>query len=229
MNSPAPDDLTARARIRYAAFELLATQGVRSVTLRAIARAASVSPALVIHHYGSKQGVVEAVEEWVQGLLRSSTADEGVSRDPAEANARRSAAFETLLTQTPLLRSYIRRMLLEESPEGLDWFARIVDEGASDLRRRERKGMARKSQDVQAVAALLNVIALGPLLLPQHLEYVLGNEAGEAALARWRSATSELLRSALYPEASAAKGGKRKNSTTKRSTTKRSTTKQKRD
>ena len=119
-------------------------------------------------------------------------------------------AFETLLTQTPLLRSYIRRMLLEESPEGLDWFARIVDDGASDLRRRERKGMAGKSQDVQAVAAILNVIALGPLLLPQHLEHVLGDEAGEAALARWRGATSELLRSALYPEATAAKGGKRR-------------------
>jgi TetR/AcrR family transcriptional regulator, regulator of cefoperazone and chloramphenicol sensitivity len=216
VNSPAPDDLTARARIRYAAFELLATQGVRSVTLRAIARSASVSPALVIHHYGSKQGVVEAVEEWVQNLLRSSTADEGVSQDPAEANARRSAAFEQLLNEMPLLRSYIRRMLLEESPEGLDWFAGIVQDGANDLRRRERKGMARPSHDVQAVAAILNVIALGPLLLPQHLQHVLGGEAGQEALARWRDATSELLRSALYPEAPGLKKGKGARSTKKK-------------
>jgi AcrR family transcriptional regulator len=106
VHSPAPDDLTARARIRHSAFELMATQGVRSATLRSIAKAAGVSPALVIHHYGSKQGVVEAVEEWVQILLRSSTADEGASSDPAEANARRSAAFEQLLTATPLLRSW---------------------------------------------------------------------------------------------------------------------------
>jgi len=184
---------------------------VRSATLRAIAKAAGVSPALVIHHYGSKQGVVEAVEEWVQTLLRSSTADEGVSSDPAEANARRSAAFEQLLTTTPLLRSYIRRMLLEESPEGLDWFARIVDAGAQDLHRRERKGMARPSEDVQAVAAILDVIALGPLLLPRHLEYVLGTDtdgSGDTALTRWRDATSELLRSALYPESSKPKNGK---------------------
>jgi TetR/AcrR family transcriptional regulator, regulator of cefoperazone and chloramphenicol sensitivity len=216
VNSPAPDDLTARARIRHAAFELLATQGVRSVTLRAIARSAGVSPALVIHHYGSKQGVVEAVEGWVQTLLRSSTADEGVSKDPAEANARRSAAFERLLTETPLLRSYIRRMLLEESPEGLDWFARIVDDGASDLRRRERKGMARRSEDVQAVAAILNVIALGPLLLPQHLQHVLGAQAGQDAMARWRGATSELLRAALYPEAPRVKNSKGTRSTKKK-------------
>ncbi len=208
MNAPAPEDLTARARIRHAAFELLATRGVPSVTLRAIAEAAGVSPALVIHHYGSKQGIVDAVGEWVQSVLRSSTADEGASRDPAEANARRSAGFEQLLTDTPLLRSYIRRMLLEESPEGLDWFARIVDDGAHDLRGRERNGMARSSRDVEAVAAILNVIALGPLLLPQHLEHVLGGEAGQDARARWQAATSELLRSSLYPEATGVKGGK---------------------
>lgn len=217
MHPPAPDDLTARARIRHAAFELIATRGVRAATVRAIATEAAVSPGLVLHHYGSKQGVVEAVEEWVQSLLRSSTADEGVSTDPAEANARRSAAFERLLTGTPLLQSYIRRMLLEESPEGLEWFARIVDDGAKDLRRRERQGMARRSADVQAVAAILDVLALVPLLLRRHLEHVLGSESGEDVLGRWREATSELLRSALYPESpAAAKAGGRKSTKKKR-------------
>jgi AcrR family transcriptional regulator len=167
--------------------------------LRSIARSAGVSPALVNHHYGSKQGVVDAVAEWVQSLLRAATADEGGSNDPAEANARRAAAFETALTEIPLLRAYIRRMLLEESQEGLDWFSRIVDEGASDLRRRQGAGMARRSDDVHAVAAILNLIALGPVLLPRHLEHALGGEDG-GALLRWRAATSELLRSALYPE-----------------------------
>jgi TetR/AcrR family transcriptional regulator, regulator of cefoperazone and chloramphenicol sensitivity len=206
-----PDDLTARARIRHSAFELMATQGVRSATVRAIATSAGVSAALVLHHYGSKQGVVEAVEEWVQNLLRSSTADEGASSDPAEAHARRSAAFEQLLATTPLLRSYIRRMLLEESPEGLDWFARIVADGAQDLRGRERTGMARQSDDVQAVAAILNVVALGPLLLPQHLSHVLGDtgDTGDTVQARWHDATAELLRSALYPEATGAGRGAR--------------------
>jgi TetR/AcrR family transcriptional regulator, regulator of cefoperazone and chloramphenicol sensitivity len=198
--SRAPDDLTARARIRDAAFELIAREGVRGATLRSIARDAGVSPALVIHHYGSKQGVVEAVAEWVQVLLRSATADEGASNDPAEANARRAAAFESLLTAVPLLPAYIRRMLLEESPEGLDWFARIVEEGASDLRRRQDAGMARRSDDVHAVAAILDLIALGPVLLPRHLEHALGGDSG-AALARWSAAAAELLRSALYPEA----------------------------
>lgn len=200
--SRSPGDLTARARIRDAAFELIAEQGVSGATLRGIARAAGVSPSLVNHHYGSKQGVVKAVAEWVEGLLRSATADEGGSTDPAESNARRAAAFDALLNEVPRLRAYIRRMLLDGSPEGLDWFARMVDLGAADLRRREKTGLARPSDDVHAVAAILNVIALGPVLLPRQLERALGGDAESTTLERWRAAASELLRSALYPESS---------------------------
>jgi AcrR family transcriptional regulator len=200
----APDDLTARARIRDAAFELIATEGVRGATLRGIARKAGVSPALVNHHFGSKQGVVEAVGEWVQAQLRSATADDGASDDPAEANARRAAAFEDLLVRRPVLRAYIRRMLLEDSSEGFDWFARVVADGAADMRRRSAAGMANPAPDVEAVAAIVSVLALGPILLPHHLEHVLGEGEGdpdEQALGRWRAATSTLLRSPLYPEA----------------------------
>ena len=174
--------------------------------MRAIAEVADVSPALVNHHFGSKQGVVKVVEEWVLTLLRSATAGEGDSTDPAEANARRAAAFEALLREQPLLRAYIRRMVLEESPEGLDWFAMIVNEGAADLRRREHTGMARPSADVHAVAAILNVLALGPLLLPRHLQHVLGGGDAELAFGRWQAAVSEILRTPLYPDARSAPG-----------------------
>jgi AcrR family transcriptional regulator len=199
--SRSPDDLTARAKIRDAAFELIAELGVRGATLRGIARAAGVSPSLVNHHYGSKQGVVDAVAGWVHELLQSVSVADGGSSDPAEANARRSAAFGALLDDVPLLRSYIRRMLLDESPEGLEWFAGIVDRGAADLRRRETIGLARPSDDVQAVAAILDFIALAPVLLPRHLEHALGG-GGEATVQRWQAATSELLRSGLYPRTS---------------------------
>jgi AcrR family transcriptional regulator len=199
--SRSPDDLTARAKIRDAAFELIAEQGVRGATLRGIARAAGVSPSLVNHHYGSKQGVVDAVAGWVHGLLQSVTAADGGSNDPAEANAQRSAAFGALLDDVPLLRSYIRRMLLDESPEGLEWFSGIVDRGAANLRRRETLGLARPSDDVQAVAAILDFIALAPVLLPRHLEHALGG-GGESTVQRWQAATSELLRSGLYPRTS---------------------------
>src|SRR3977135_4504858 len=97
-----PDDLTARARIRGAAFGLIAEQGVQGATLRGIARRAGVSAALVNHPYRSKQGVGEAVAEWVLELLRSVTGNEDGPNNPAEASARRAANFENLLNSVPL-------------------------------------------------------------------------------------------------------------------------------
>jgi hypothetical protein len=92
-------------------------------------------------------------------------------------------------------------MLLDESPEGLEWFAGIVDRGAADLRRRETIGLARPSDDVEAVAAILDFIALAPVLLPRHLEHAFGGGA-DVTVQRWQAATSELLRSGLYPRTS---------------------------
>src|ERR1043166_4652894 len=55
-------DLTAKANIRNAALRLFAERGHDAVTVREIAAAAGVSPALVVHHFGSKEGVRAAVD-----------------------------------------------------------------------------------------------------------------------------------------------------------------------
>ena len=190
------DDLTARARIREAAFALIAEQGVRGTTLRAVGERAGVSPALVLHHYGSKQGVVDAVSEWVLDLLSSATGDRGASDDPAQASSQRAQAFDDLLRTVPLLRPYIRRMLLDDTPESVQWFTSAVEQSADELRRREKAGLARRSDDVLAEAAILSVAALGPILLPRQLGQVLG---ASAATERWRAGLAEMLSSALYP------------------------------
>ena len=56
------DDLTARARIRDSAIVYFGRHGFQSATVRAIAADAGVSPALVIHHFGSKDGLREACD-----------------------------------------------------------------------------------------------------------------------------------------------------------------------
>lgn len=64
LNIRSVDDLTAAARIRDAAIKLWGEQGLNT-SVRAIAEAAGVSPALVIHHYGSKDGLRQAVDEYL--------------------------------------------------------------------------------------------------------------------------------------------------------------------
>lgn len=64
-------DLTATARIRNAAIELFARDGFQKTNVRAIAAAAGVSPALVIHHFGSKDGLRAVCDEYVLEVLTS--------------------------------------------------------------------------------------------------------------------------------------------------------------
>src|SRR4029077_17883216 len=74
----ASDDLTARARIRDSAIVYFGRHGFRSATVRAIAADADVSPALVIHHFGSKDALREACDRYVtdciDGLARQASA-----------------------------------------------------------------------------------------------------------------------------------------------------------
>ena len=64
-----PDDRTARAVIRDEALRLFADRGPDGVSVRQIAAAAGVSPGLVLHHFGSKEGLRQAVDKHVLGLF----------------------------------------------------------------------------------------------------------------------------------------------------------------
>ena len=50
---------------------LFARRGAAAVTIRDIAAEAGVSPSLVIHHYGSKQGLREAVDNRAIALVNA--------------------------------------------------------------------------------------------------------------------------------------------------------------
>src|SRR6201999_1541677 len=75
-------DLTAAARIRDAAIEQFGQHGF-GVGLRAIAESAGVSAALVIHHFGSKDGLRKACEDYITEQIRSSKSEALSSNDPA--------------------------------------------------------------------------------------------------------------------------------------------------
>src|SRR5208283_1411943 len=70
MRSPTvqDSDLSARTKIREAALSLFGTEGF-AVSVRAIADAAGCSPGLVIHHFGNKDGLREAVDQAVMDTL----------------------------------------------------------------------------------------------------------------------------------------------------------------
>src|ERR1700753_1475600 len=75
-------DLTALARIRDAAIEQFGQNGFGG-GLRTIAEAAGVSAALVIHHFGTKDGLRKACDDFLAEEIRDSTSEAMRSNDPA--------------------------------------------------------------------------------------------------------------------------------------------------
>ena len=83
----ASDDRTAIARIRDAAIEQWGEQGF-NVGLRSIAEAAGVSAALVIHHFGSKEGLRKTCDDYIAEEIREAKSESVRTTDPAAANRR---------------------------------------------------------------------------------------------------------------------------------------------
>ena len=68
------DAKATRARILDAAVEMFSKQGLDGASVRGIARHAEVSPAMVHHHFGSKEGLYEAcIDVLYEGLLELQT------------------------------------------------------------------------------------------------------------------------------------------------------------
>ena len=167
---PGPaDDRTTAARIRDAAFVTVAEAGFRAATVRAIAERAGVSPALVIHHYGSKQRLREACDAFVTGFVRERKVEAmkaGPGLDPL-------ALLRDDDDRLPLL-AYLARALQDGSPA----VAALVDEMVADaeavLAAGVESGTVRPLHHPRGVAAVLTLWSLGALVLHEHVQRILG-------------------------------------------------------
>jgi AcrR family transcriptional regulator len=167
---PTPaDDRSTAARIRDAALATFAEAGMRAATVRAIAERAGVSPALVIHHYGSKERLRAACDAFVTGFVRERKVEAmkaGPGLDPL-------ALLRDDDDRLPLL-AYLARALQDGSPA----VAALVDEMVADaeavLAAGVDSGMVRPLDHPRGVAAVLTLWSLGALVLHEHARRILG-------------------------------------------------------
>jgi AcrR family transcriptional regulator len=186
----APDDRTARAIIRDEALRLFAARGPDAVTIRQVAAAAGVSPGLVVHHFGSKEGLRETVDQHVLGtfeaMLAEMTRDDGARLyEPAAAGPLAEAVTAHLPPDSPAP-AYLRRLLLDGGEAGRRLFRRIFELSKQTLSALADAGLAWSGQDPDVRAAFLMANDLAVLLLREHLTDVLGADplTGEG-MARW--------------------------------------------
>lgn len=162
---PAFEDLTARARIRDAALRLFAERGIDGATVRDIAREAGVSPGLLRHHFGSKDGLRDACDSYALDQLMQ-LKEQAIGKGQMANPAFLPAAHPTVL----LLYRYFTRSLVDGSPAVAGLFDDMVKLGEDWLARYNPGQFA----DPRAYSAVLVAMQSGMLTMHEHLSRALG-------------------------------------------------------
>lgn len=159
LNMRSADDLTAAARIRDAAIDLFGREGF-GVSVRAIATAAGVSPGLVIHHFGSKEKLHRACDDYVAETVRASKSETIRSSDPATWLAQMAEIEQYAPMMAYLVRSMssggeLAKMLWRNMIDNAEQY---IDEGV-------RAGTIKPSVDPKARARFVAMANGGGFLL----------------------------------------------------------------
>lgn len=194
-----PDDRTARARIRDEALRLFGERGPDAVTVRDIATAAAVSPALVLRHYGSKDLLREAVDEHVASVFQAMLADavEPPAGDPFDPRTASTLAgmVATALPADSAVPGYLGRMLLTGGSVGTLLFRRLHEISRDALASIASAGHADVGADPDARAAFLLVNDLAVLILRDRVREVLGvDPLSVAGMRRWGAEALSIYR-----------------------------------
>jgi AcrR family transcriptional regulator len=152
-------DLTAAARIRDAAITQFGEHGF-GVGLRAIAEAAGVSAGLVVHHYGSKDGLRRACDDYVAEVIRNSKSEAMQSHDPATWLAQLSE----IESYAPLT-AYLVRSLQSGGDLAKTLWHNMIANAEEYLDEGVRAGTLKPSRDPKARARYLAITGGGGLLL----------------------------------------------------------------
>ncbi|WP_041927886.1 TetR/AcrR family transcriptional regulator [Mycobacteroides abscessus] len=170
METVDPDDLTARARIRDAALREFGDKGYDGATIRGIAARAGVSSGLLRHHFGSKQELRDACDEYLVKTMRD-------INEQVQANVERGDVhYVSARIPVGQYQAYITRALVEGSAGQLFDEMAAMTEGWLAITDQNRAYPA--AVDVKSRAAVITAMALAVPLLQQHVSRGLGVDIG---------------------------------------------------
>ena len=153
------DDLTATARIRDAAIEQFGEHGF-GAGVRAIAKAAGVSPGLVIHHFGSKDGLRKACDDYIAEAIRESKSESLQTHDPAAW----FSAIAEIEDFAPMM-AYLVRSMQSGGELAKTLWRKMIDNAEQYMDEGVRAGTIKPSPDPKARAHYLAMTGGGGFLL----------------------------------------------------------------
>jgi AcrR family transcriptional regulator len=154
--------LTARARIRDAAIALMSEHGIDGTTIRDIAQAAGVSSGLLRHHFGSKEGLRDACDEYAMNVLT------GIGRRFTDM-----MIIDRFTPEMLQMQRYLVRSMMDGSPAGNALFDRMIEYGEEFLQASDVK-----VADPRANIAVISVMKMSLYTMRDQLSRVLGEDVG---------------------------------------------------
>jgi AcrR family transcriptional regulator len=169
LNVSSSDDRTAPARIRDAAVALVGKSGWDRTTSRQIAAEARVPVGLVNYHFGSKDGLRQACDDWVIERLAE---DKGLI-----VGAGPLPRIDTYLDDHPELRpitEYIGQCMRTGGPVAENFFERMVGMTQQMMELAADAGTFRRYDDPYAAAVILVAFGAGASLFGDTIARLLG-------------------------------------------------------
>jgi AcrR family transcriptional regulator len=171
-------------RLLRTALKLFAEKGFDSVSVRDIAAACEVSIGLISHHFGSKDGLREAVDRYfIQQFEEALSTSAPIGRGDREQYAswiddwiaRHQADW-------PVTVGYFRRAVLEESEWGASLVRRFYEFVQATIARMDVEGGVRPDVDRLWLPFLIMYLELGTMLLDPHIKRILGKSGYDPTL-----------------------------------------------
>ena len=185
---------TTREQLLTIAVEMFAANGFAQTSLRAIAKQAGVSPALLVHHFGTKDALIK---EAIAITLGHWVADEKAAMLDDESN--QLSHWQAVMAKgaTPL--RFFRQVLLAGGEYSQRLFAAAVSESENLLEQMKSAGRLRDVKDPKTTALMLTLSGLGSVLFMDHIERILGGSiASETVAKKLMNANNQMLQEGIF-------------------------------
>lgn len=185
-------------RIRTAALQSFAAHGTAATTLRGVAAAAGVSLGLVQHHFSTKAGLIEAVDQYVVDVVIAPMA-QPIPEFTADSVSEVGNRVNKIFAEHPDVAAYVGRALVDGSQLGTTIFDSLYRIGMVRWQERAERGETRPDIDLPWAVINALILPLGAVSMRGHIErHLPGSFTAPEQLQRWRDAVNELLREGLF-------------------------------
>ena len=186
-----------RDRLLLVAMRLFAEKGFDSVTVRDISSEAEVSVGLINHHFLSKEGLRDAVDNYF--IRRTGSAiDRAIlatnAYDPDKMAEYQEQWIKAFSDEWPQFVAYLRRAIMEASPWGEALFQRYFASIRRMMDKFDAQGLLKEDADRLWLPLLYLFQFIGPLILEPFIKSMLGKSPYEPDMwARFQKASHSVF------------------------------------